>query len=306
MELLCCFKGRRNIGLVRREHGEDDARPNAGKRADGDAMTFPFCAFALVIRFGPRFLLRALPGKRMQGIAQGFDTPQATVWPGVGATLEQDRRGPTQSLQTGRTLIPAGIIADFCKQPWGQALSSSRQTAEDLVVFMAQKKALDLLIVDSNLLKQGQELSNQSQHQARLGARRHIIGRQMRLMQRFTDGGSRRSRSGMSGLFQGLGQLLMRGFHGFLWGGIGLQEKQGGFLLELGKKVQRDGIVVHAPGGELIHQSCLHLDQAVLIAGQRFQFGHLLALGGEPMQIREIGPSCFGEQIGINGIRFGS
>jgi hypothetical protein len=29
----------------------------------------------------------------------------------------------------------------------------------------------------------------------------------------------------------------------------------------------------------LVHQSGLHLDQAVLIAGQRFEFGYLLAIG---------------------------
>ena len=92
----------------------------------------------------------------MQRIAQRFDTTLAPVWLGIGATLKQDRRGATQGLQTGSTLISAGIIADFCKQPWCQAFASSWQTAEDLMVFVAQKKALDFLIIGSNLLKQAQ------------------------------------------------------------------------------------------------------------------------------------------------------
>jgi hypothetical protein len=33
-------------------------------------------------------------------------------------------------------------------------------------------------------------------------------------------------------------------------------------------------------------------------------FSDLLTLGSQPVQIRKIGPSCFGEQIGINRIRF--
>lgn len=81
------LKSRAIIGLMRGEHGEDDPRPNIGERTDGHAMTFPFCPFALVIRFGPGFLLGALPGELMQRIAQRFDTAQTTVRLGVVGQL---------------------------------------------------------------------------------------------------------------------------------------------------------------------------------------------------------------------------
>jgi len=74
---LSCFGGmqmsgrlesRAIIGRMRGEHGENDACPNIRERTDSNTMTFPFCAFALVIHQGPPFLQRALPSKLMQSI----------------------------------------------------------------------------------------------------------------------------------------------------------------------------------------------------------------------------------------------
>src|ERR1700716_1720342 len=74
MQMSGRLESRRSVGRMRCEHGENDPHPNVRERTDGDAMTFPFCAFALVIRFGPRFLLGARPRELMQRIAQRFDT----------------------------------------------------------------------------------------------------------------------------------------------------------------------------------------------------------------------------------------
>jgi len=63
VELLCSFKCRRNIRLARREQSEDNASPNVRKCSNGDAVTFPFCAFALVG-------LRGLLGRGRQQLLQ--------------------------------------------------------------------------------------------------------------------------------------------------------------------------------------------------------------------------------------------
>ncbi len=47
-------------------------------------MTFPFFVFTLAIPFAPGYLLRALPDKLIQRIAQQFDIPQPTRWLQVG------------------------------------------------------------------------------------------------------------------------------------------------------------------------------------------------------------------------------
>src|ERR1700674_895698 len=62
MESLRLLKGSWIIGLVRLEHGEKNACPNIRQSPNGDAMTFAFCTFALVIGQSPIFLQRALPG----------------------------------------------------------------------------------------------------------------------------------------------------------------------------------------------------------------------------------------------------
>src|SRR5689334_6439514 len=76
VEVLCAFKGRRCIGRVGCEHGKGDAYPNIGEGTHSDAVAFPFCPFSVIVGFRPVLLLRTLPGKLMQGIAQRFDTAQ--------------------------------------------------------------------------------------------------------------------------------------------------------------------------------------------------------------------------------------
>src|SRR5579885_3819193 len=140
------FKGRRLIGSVGLEHGKGDPRPNIGEGTHCDTVTFALCPFAVVIGFCPALLLRTLPGELVQGIAQRFDTAQASVRLRVVSAGKQDRRSASKRLQAGCVRIAMGIIANFCQQSRSQAFSCPRQTAEDLVVFMTQKKAFDLLI----------------------------------------------------------------------------------------------------------------------------------------------------------------
>jgi hypothetical protein len=135
MQISGRLKSRRSIGFLGLEHGENDPRPDVGEGTNSDTMTFPLAAFALVIGFGPGFLLRAVPGEGMQGIAQRFDTSQAAMRFRVRSALKQNGRGASQRLQTRRAGIPSWIIADFGEQARGQAFPCSRQTAEDLVVF---------------------------------------------------------------------------------------------------------------------------------------------------------------------------
>jgi len=237
------LKGRAIIWLMRLEHGEHDPCPNVREGTNGDAMTFPFGAFALIIGQGPPFLQRTLPGKLMQSIPQGLDTSQSSVGLGVVSTLKQDWGGATESLQAGSRLIANRIVSDFREQARRKTLARSGQTAEDLVVFMAQKKLLDLLVVVSNLLHQGQELGKQGQCQARFCARSDRIGSQTGLMQLREDLGGHFRGCGVTSRRKDLADLLNRsGLRGFQ-GGVGVQKHQGRVLLHLGKEVQCDRIV---------------------------------------------------------------
>src|SRR5581483_4164515 len=59
-------------------------------------------------------------------------------------------------------------------------------------------------------------------------------------------------------------------------------------------------------GRELVEQAGLHLDRSILVTGQLFEFGDQFTVWVEAAQIREIGPPGLRQQIGINGVRFGS
>jgi hypothetical protein len=85
-----------------------------------------------------------------------------------------------------------------------------------------------------------------------------------------------------------------------------LQEVQGGALLQFGKQRERYGIIGFEAGGQLVHQARLHLDQAVLVARERFEFGHQRTIRLQAPQIGELRPAVFGEQIGIDLIGFGA
>src|SRR5713226_8363246 len=178
MKVLSRLKGGRVIGFVLVHHSENDACPHIGKGSDSHGMAFPFRSLALVVVPGPAFLLSRLPGKLMQSVAQRFDATQTPVRFSVVATLKQDRRRAGQSLQARCVSIAGALITDFGKQTRSKALACSRQTAEDGVVFMRQKKAFNFLIVLGDLLYQRQQLRNQGQHQSRFGASDNGIGGQ--------------------------------------------------------------------------------------------------------------------------------
>jgi hypothetical protein len=98
VERPCRFKGRRNIGLVRAQHSEDNPHPYVRQGTDRDTMTFPFCTFALIVGGSPGLTQSTLPGKLMQGVTQWLDATQASVRFRVVAALKQDRRSASQSL----------------------------------------------------------------------------------------------------------------------------------------------------------------------------------------------------------------
>ena len=61
---------------------------------------------------------------------------------GIIATLVGHRRCPSQCLHTGSIAIAMTIVSPFCQYARSQPFACSRKTAEDLVVFMGQKKVL--------------------------------------------------------------------------------------------------------------------------------------------------------------------
>ena len=52
----------------------DDPHPAIGQRTDRHAVAFALAPLALIIGYGPRLLEGRLPGKLVEGIAEGFDT----------------------------------------------------------------------------------------------------------------------------------------------------------------------------------------------------------------------------------------
>ncbi len=113
------------VGRVRLEHGEQDANPNIREGTNRNAMTFPLSPFALIVGGSPSFLLGALPGELMKGIAQGLNTALTAMRLGIGPALKQDGGCPSKGLQTRSPLIARGIITDFRKQPRRQAFASA-------------------------------------------------------------------------------------------------------------------------------------------------------------------------------------
>jgi hypothetical protein len=171
---------------------------------------------------------------------------------------------------------------------------------------MDQKKVFNLFVIVSNLLHQGFELVEQRHHQSRFGARHHRVSLQARLLEKLGDFLGFLSGPRISALFEEAGQLFYRSGAGCLQSGIGPQEGECRGLLQLAEHFQRDRVVGYASGDELIDQPDLHLHQALLIAGQRFEFLDLFTVRVESAQVREVGPPGLGQQIGINGIGLGS
>src|SRR6266496_3519309 len=306
MVLLCQFKGGRLITLSMQPDGKDDPDPHVGQRSYCHGMAFTFCSLSLVVVSGPCFTLGRLPSKGMQRITQRFDTAQPAMRFGVHPTLKEHRRSSSQRLQTAGILITSAIITDFCQESRSQALASPGQAFKDLMVLMGQKKGVNLLVILSNLLNQRQQLTHQHQHQTRLGADRHAIGLQCRLMHLLHNRNSRSLCLGMPAGSQQFLDLLHRGGLCSLWGWIRLQEEQRALLLQFPKEIQCHGIIRFEASGELIHQAGLQVDQALLITRQLLEFRHLLAVWGETMQIGKVGSSGLRQQVSINGIRLGS
>src|SRR6266699_5203872 len=306
MKLARLLKSGRLVALLLLHHRKENPGPDIGQCANGDALAFPFRPFAVVILSRPGFLMGTRPRKLMQSIAQGFDTGIATMGFGILATFIEHWRGSSQGLQTPGFDIARCVIADFCEQSWSQTCARTRKRTEDLKVFMAQKKALNFLIIGGNLLDDWQELADQGQRQARLGPDRHFISLQLGLMQQPKDLGGCLPGCGVACLRKLGDELLQRGRLGHFQGGIGLQEQQRRALLQFAKEVERHRKVRYASGGQLIDQARLHLDQAILVAGQRFQFGNERAVWLQSSQISQFRAAMFRQQIGINPVRFGS
>ncbi|GHO95836.1 hypothetical protein KSF_058840 [Reticulibacter mediterranei] len=58
-----------------------------------------------------------------------------------------------RELQTVGALIAVPVVTQFCQQTRSETYSSSRQRQEKLAVGMAQKKALDLVIIFLDLFE---------------------------------------------------------------------------------------------------------------------------------------------------------
>ena len=67
-----------------------------------------------------------------------------------------------------------------------------------------------------------------------------------------------------------------------------MQEQQGALLLQFAKQFQSHWVVGYASRGELIDQTRLHADQGILIAREQFQFGDLLTIWAQAMQIGQV------------------
>ena len=279
------FKSRGLIGLLRLPDGVENACPDIGQGPDRDGMALALGPLALVILLGPGFLVGALPGKVVQGIAPGLDATQPTMRFLVRPALEEDWRSPSESLPTARILIPAAIIAAFSQQTRSETWASSRQGLEQLAVGMTQKKALNFLVVVGNLLEQRFQLGDQGQHQPRFGARGDLRGLQRRLLQVRDELLGFLPGARVAGLLEQRRQLLHRGRASGLQCRIGPQERQGRGLLQLAEHREGHRVIGFEASRELVDQARLHLDQGVLVAGQGLEFLDLLAIGIEPAQI---------------------
>src|SRR5262249_25818140 len=141
MPLARLLKSGRLVASLPLHHCEENPGPDIGQCSNGNAMAFPFLAFAVVIVSGPGEISRTLPGELMQSIPQRFATGIPTMGFGILATFIEHRRRSSQGLQAPSFRIARGIIPNFWKPSWSQSFCSARKRTEDLIVFMAQKKA---------------------------------------------------------------------------------------------------------------------------------------------------------------------
>ena len=69
MQALSGCKGGALIDFALEPHREDHTHPDVCQGTNRHTVAFSLLAFAIVISLRPLFLVRALPGKLMQGIA---------------------------------------------------------------------------------------------------------------------------------------------------------------------------------------------------------------------------------------------
>ena len=297
-----CFKGRGLIAGFAHPHAIADAYPDVGQGAERHTVGLALCPFARVLVPCPAFVQRRLPGELVQGLAQRFRAREAFVRFGIVAALEWHRRGSGQGLDTVSIGIAAAVITPFGQQTWSQAEALSRQRTPQFLVVMRQKKGADGLVIAGDLLDHHQQLFDQREHQARLGTHGDRASHQLGTVQFRNDLGSHAPGVGVLSGAQGGRDLLDRGGHGGLRGGIGLQKQQGGTLLHFGKQVQSCRVVLLEASRQLVHQARLRLDQRILIAGERFQLSHGGAIGLQSAQFRQIKATQLGKPMRINAV----
>src|SRR5437899_8602097 len=99
MGALSSFKGAGFVMHLLAPNGEQDAYPDIAQGTHGNRMALAFCAFAQVILLRPRLRAGTVKGKLLEGVAQGLDAAEAAMGLGICATLVEDWRGSSQSLQ---------------------------------------------------------------------------------------------------------------------------------------------------------------------------------------------------------------
>src|SRR6266704_1954940 len=306
MTALSCRKSGWIIAGAVEPHGIDDPHPYVRQRSYRHRMALAFGSLAPVVVQRPRFFQSRLPGKLVERIPQWLQARIAFVYFRVVATLEGDRSRSRQRLQAGCISIACAVLSDFGQQSRRKPLACTWKTAEDFVVFMAQKKSSNFLIILCDLLDQWQQLADQRQHQTRLSACRNDISDELRLMQQFDKLLCCLRRMGMMLFSQERFDLLCRSSHGRLRGGIPLQKHQGRRLVQFGEQGERHRIVRFEAGGQLIDQACLALDQPILIPRQQFELGYQRRIWLQLAQVRQITAAGLGQQIGIHRIRLDS
>ena len=65
-------------------------------------------------------------------------------------------------------------------------------------------------------------------------------------------------------------------------------------------------VVLLEAGRQLVHQTCLRLDQSILIAGERFQFLHGGAIRLQSAQLTQVKTTHLRQQMRVNLIGLGS
>ncbi len=302
MMVLSCLKGGSFIAGAVEPHGVDDAHPHVRQRSYRHRMALAFGSLAPVVVQRPRFFQGRLPGKLVERVPQRLQARIAFMCLRVVATLEGDRGCSRQRLQAGCISIACAVLSDFGQQPRREPFPCPRETPEDFVVFMAQKKVSNFLLILCDLLDQWHELADQRQRQTRFGTDRDSISHQMRLMQQFDH--LLRTLLGMGIVLfsQQRFDLCCRSSHGRLWCGIRLQKGQRRALVQFGEQGERDRIVRFQTGRELVDQARLALDQPVLITRQQLEFGDKRTIGVQFAQVRQIGSAGLGQQIRIYGI----